>query len=94
MSFAKEIIERKNFKNFTAKNGIRIGIIFNEPFFKSKTYLMKKILVLTFAAASVITYLLVKNCACMIEDDGEMNASKSQHHLTDAFSKAKQYTAE
>lgn len=55
---------------------------------------MKKILVLTFAAASLITFLIVKNCNCMIEDEGELTNNKKQRHLTGAFSKAKQYSAE
>ncbi len=54
---------------------------------------MKKLLLFTVtAAAGVAAYFLVKNWACSDNDDSGMSHAKKQRHLTNAFSKAKQYS--
>ena len=56
---------------------------------------MKKLLVCTATAAALLaTYLLVKNYACMNDEESEMTDSKKERHLTTAFSNAKKYVAE
>ncbi len=55
---------------------------------------MKKLLVvIVTAATAVAAYFLVKSCACSNDNDEQMSHIKKQRHLTNAFSKAKQYIA-
>lgn len=51
---------------------------------------MKKIILFTVAAASVFAaYLLVKNCECANDGEGEFSKPDRQRHLTNVFSNAK-----
>jgi hypothetical protein len=56
---------------------------------------MKRLLIFIATAASVLAaYLLFKNCVCIVDEDGRNSDTKKQRHITTAFSKAKQHTAE
>ena len=53
---------------------------------------MKKLFLFTVAAASVLAaYVLVKNCACANDFEGESETPERKRHLTKAFANAKQH---